>query len=137
MKLKGVAVHESIRLGAKIEIKKNSKICRLKESVIILKCNIFLLLFHFFSLLKPLIKQKISRPITTGALLTLIAIGRNLQEIHVGKSYVITKCDEWLVKFGQNNNLDTRWMQENFDTYDRVQCAISKNLSKSWRFSNY
>lgn len=81
-----------------------------------------------------MIEQNISRPITTGALLTLIAIGRNLQEIYVEKSCAVVKFDEWILKFGQNNNLDTRWVQENFVSFDRVECAISKYLSKSWHF---
>lgn len=81
-------------------------------------------------------EQKISRPITTGALLTLVATGKNLQEIRVRKSCAIINCDEWIVNFGENHNLDKRWVRENFDSFDRVERAISKYLSKSWRFLN-
>lgn len=113
---------------------------------IVSKCRnlAFLVIINYFLIISEsfirfsaiFITQTISRPITTGALLTVTAIGKNLQEIRVKKSYTIRKCDEWIMQFGQNNDLSTQWLQENFDSWDRVECAISNYLSKSWHFLN-
>lgn len=90
--------------------------------------------FGFFFLMNE--KQKIWRPITSGALLTLIAIGESLQEIWVDRSCVIIKCDEWLMEFCHNNNLDTRWVRDNSASLVEVEQAISEHFAKLWHFQN-
>lgn len=66
----------------------------------------------------------------------MVAISDSLQHIRVEKSFIVVKCEQWIVDFCYNNSLNTKWIEENATSIENTEAAISKHMSPGhWHFA--